>query len=67
MEGDGGVTVVKIEKKVKVEAAKAEIEQFRHRLGYLRTWIQGFEAAGGKGPHDADVLRQIQVWMGSAK
>jgi hypothetical protein len=40
---------------------KTEAEQFRHRLGYLRTWIQGFEAAGGKGPYDSDVLRQLQI------
>ena len=36
-------------------------------LGYIRCWIQGFEAAGKSGPHVSDTLRQVQLLLGEAK
>ncbi len=38
-------------------------EHFYQRLGKIRQWIDGFEAAGKTGPCDKDVLRQIQIWI----
>lgn len=38
------------------------------RLGYLRCWLQGYLAGGGQhGPHDADMLRQLQLLLREAK
>ena len=38
-------------------------DHFDRGLGRLRQWVDGFEAAGGTGPVDKDVLRQIQIWI----
>lgn len=38
-------------------------EHFNHHLGYIRTWIDGFEAAGKTGPHAKDTLRQVQQFL----
>lgn len=38
-------------------------EHFARHLGKVRQWIDGFEAAGKRGPACKDTLRQIEVWM----
>jgi hypothetical protein len=47
---------------------QAKRDDLVKRLGYLRCWIQGFQAGGGNhAPHDADVLRQLQLLLKEAK
>jgi hypothetical protein len=36
---------------------------FYEHIARIRQWIDGFQAAGGKGPANQDTLRQIQVWL----
>lgn len=33
------------------------------QIGRLRQWFAGFEAAGGKPPHDLDALRKAQLFI----
>lgn len=42
-------------------------EHFDRHLGYIRQWIDGFEAAGKKGPYAADPLRQVQNFLKELK
>lgn len=36
---------------------------FNDYLGHVRQWIDGFEAAGKRGPAHKDVLRQVQLYL----
>lgn len=42
-------------------------EHFDRHLSYIRQWIEGFEASGKKGPHAADTLRQVQIFLKELK
>lgn len=53
--------------KVTIEAEQSRLDNLHKQLGYLRCWIDGFQAAGKQGPHAADALRQVQLLLGEAK
>jgi hypothetical protein len=55
------------EKTLSVKITEARRADIHKQLGYLRCWIDGFNAAGKTGPHAADVLRQVQILLGDAK
>ena len=61
--------MIKIPKtgEVTVAITPSKRDDLCKRLGYLRCWIQGFEAAGKTPPHDSDVLRQLQQLLKGAK
>lgn len=52
---------------MKSDITKEKRDDLVKRLGYIRCWIQGFEAAGKTGPHDSDVLRQVQMILKDMK
>ena len=52
---------------LKLAISAAKRDDLHKRLGYLRCWIAGFEAAGKVAPHDSDVLRQVQLLLKDAK
>ena len=55
------------DKLLTLKLTASERDHQHKSLGYLRCWIQGFEAAGKTGPHAADALRQMQVILARAK
>ena len=56
------------DKMLTLKISEAERDHYTRHLGYVRCWINGFEAASGKkGPHVADSLRLIQLRLGEAK
>lgn len=54
-------------KRITLSIEDSQRDHYVRHLGYIRCWISGFEAGSDKrGPHVADTLRQIQLWLGGA-
>lgn len=54
--------------KVTLKLEQWQIDHFKKQLGYIRCWIQGYEAGSGKpGPHAQDELRRLQILLETAK
>lgn len=52
-----------------IDLEPAHIEMLKRHLGYVRCWIDGFEASGKKGPaaSHADSLRKAQLLLDGLK
>jgi hypothetical protein len=50
-----------------IEIEEHRIADLQKQLGYIRCWVDGFQAAGKQGPHAIDALRQVQLVLKSAK
>lgn len=56
-----------MEKAVTIKTTQEALDILHTQIGYIRCWIDGFAAHGGKGPHTADALRQVQLLFKEAK
>lgn len=46
---------------------KSELDYWDKCLGRMRQWIDGYQAHGGKGSSDADMLCRMQIKLHEAK